>query len=202
MKTLISWVTSLGLLTAVTIGGCDAGQSESGGKCCPIDDHPSCCMQYGGTNKGGSCAAACDGMASPGDPGWKKGVDSEGCPIWIEPEKPASRCGEAYPVDAGPDAPDANACCPISEHPSCCMDYGGSPSTIGGCSAACDGMATPDDPGWKRSTDAKGCPIWIEPKNPVARCGGVFDAGKDASDAQTDAASDATSDVAVDGANP
>lgn len=61
--------------------------------CCPMSDVPSCCMAYGGyTYQQGICLLACDGMPAP-DEGWTRGVDSHGCPIWVEPEKWTQCCG-------------------------------------------------------------------------------------------------------------
>ena len=120
--------------------------------CCPIDDQPGCCMHYGGTSlsNGGDCAALCDGMALPGDPAWAKGVDRNGCPIWVEPPHPAHVCGEPVIPDAGPDT--NPSCCPIEPAPACCMLFGGAEVPGNSCGASCDGMASPTDPGWKLST--------------------------------------------------
>jgi hypothetical protein len=61
-------------------------------------------MQYGGwADVAGTCPTACDGMATPGDPGWHLETDAHGCKVWKEPASPAHRCGEP-PTPSDPDA--------------------------------------------------------------------------------------------------
>jgi hypothetical protein len=61
----------------------DASDASDGGQCCPISPHPGCCMDFGGLAAFG-CGTACDGMPLP-DANWQRGMDSNGCPIWIQP---------------------------------------------------------------------------------------------------------------------
>jgi hypothetical protein len=89
------------------IGGSDDGGTNGDGstnvKCCPPSPQPSCCMSYGGVAQGNACAQVCDGMPSPGDPGWHLGTDSNGCKVWIAPTNATSFCGEPQPPpDGGP----------------------------------------------------------------------------------------------------
>lgn len=63
-------------------------------------------MSYGGASQGNLCSQVCDGMPSPGDPGWKLSKDSDGCSVWIPPSNPTSYCGQPPPP------PDAGACAP------------------------------------------------------------------------------------------
>ena len=72
--------------------------------------------------------------------------------------------------DGSSDVSTQGQCCPMSSQPGCCMSYGGY-AEGGGCSTVCDGMPSPNDPGWHQSTDAHGCPIWVEPTNPQSFCG-------------------------------
>lgn len=84
---------------AAGVGGRDA-TAVDGGYCCPIDKQPGCCMSYGGfSRRRDGCGATCDGMPVPSED-WKRGYDSHGCPIWIEPTEWTDCCGCA-PRDAG-----------------------------------------------------------------------------------------------------
>jgi hypothetical protein len=77
-------------------------EPDAGPKCCPIDDHPSCCMQYGGSASHGFCGTVCDGMPGPGYPGWEKRIDADGCPFWYTPPDAPHQCGAV--ADAGQSA--------------------------------------------------------------------------------------------------
>ncbi len=68
--------------------------------------------------------------------------------------------------DSGPrkdGADDAGLCCPISEQPDCCMQYGGSRGERGSCDEVCDGIPVPEE-AWQRGVDENGCEYWIEPE--------------------------------------
>lgn len=83
---------------------------------------------------------------------------------------------EAGAPDSGADGglfgtlPDGGrvACCPISDEPDCCMDYGGADRY--GCGTWCDGMPLPSEQ-WTKSVDPYGCPIWVEPTRSNDCCG-------------------------------
>lgn len=76
----------------------------------------------------------------------------------------------AISTDATSEPPDSGMkCCPISDEPDCCMDYGG--SNIDGCGRVCDGMPWPSEPGWHKDVDALGCPIWVAPPQTNNCCG-------------------------------
>jgi hypothetical protein len=85
-------------------GGIDgSGVDGSSVTCCPPSAQPGCCMSFGGAAQGNACTKVCDGMPSPGDPGWHLSTDSDGCKVWIPPSSPTSTCGEPPPppLDAG-----------------------------------------------------------------------------------------------------
>jgi hypothetical protein len=69
-----------------------------------------------------------------------------------------------------PVAVDGGVCCPISESPACCMNYGGFQPKGAGCSYVCDGMPSPSEH-WTRSTDGHACPVWVEPAEWENCCG-------------------------------
>lgn len=73
-------------------------------ECCPMSPEPDCCMAYGGRNLG-ECATVCDGMSWP-NADWQRGVDSFGCPVWIEPPRTWDVCGAA-PLDSDASVTDA-----------------------------------------------------------------------------------------------
>jgi len=119
---LSKWISAGGFLLASVLVACsssstndpngasgDGGttsdaQSDSGVTCCPPDPSPGCCMKYGGAaDSSGECAAVCDGMPQPSDPGWKLDTDSYGCPIWTNPtpDFSAGTCGNPPPNDDG-----------------------------------------------------------------------------------------------------
>ncbi|HSQ65366.1 MAG TPA: hypothetical protein VLM85_19240 [Polyangiaceae bacterium] len=88
----------------------------------------------------------------------------------------AAACGgklDSGTDGGGGDASTTGVCCPPSTSPGCCMSFGGW-SSLGTCGAACDGMPTPDTPGWKQLTDAHGCKYWQQPANATSFCGGVL----------------------------
>ena len=70
------------------------------------------------------------------------------------------------------------------------MEYGGSPAMWGGqCRNVCDGMPSPDYPGWERRTDDNNCPYWWTPPDAPLGCGVARTDGSvdvDASDVGTD----------------
>lgn len=113
----LSLFAILGGSAAACTGGpaTDAADGPSGGaeadKCCPPASGPACCMDYGGSRKNGACARVCDGMPTPDDPGWKLGTDSEGCPVWTNPND-HFRGGTSNPDSSycgGPPKRDASA---------------------------------------------------------------------------------------------
>ncbi len=63
-------------------------------------------------------------------------------------------------------------CCNPSAVPSCCMSIGGY-TEVRNCVPVCDGIPTPDTPGWTLGTDAHGCKTWQQPANATNYCGGV-----------------------------
>jgi hypothetical protein len=71
----------------------------------------------------------------------------------------------------GGDVATSGMCCPPSPSPGCCMSFGGWAPF---CGTVCDGMPTPDTPGWKQLTDAHGCTYWQPPANATTTCGGVL----------------------------
>src|SRR5262249_16710984 len=73
-------------------------------------------------------------------------------------------------ADESSDASDAGICCPPDKTPSCCMAYGGARKSWG-CSAACDGMPVPSDPGWRLENDTAGCPVWTHPYDSMSKGG-------------------------------
>jgi hypothetical protein len=91
-------------------------------------------------------------------------------------------------------AQDGSRCCPISQVPACCMEYGGSsPSRL--CGTVCYGMPRADYPGWERRIDENGCPFWWTPPDAPRECGGVIlpepRVDADAPDTRSDASADA-----------
>jgi hypothetical protein len=56
-------------------------------------------------------------------------------------------------------------CCEPSPEPDCCMNYGG-PGTVANnaCGTTCDGMPTPNEPGWNIVINDSGCVSWEEPR--------------------------------------
>lgn len=90
---------------AATDGGAEATTAE-GGACCTPDPTPGCCMHYGGwADQSWECAAVCDGMPQPNDPGWVLTKDAHGCSVWTNPKPNGGpgTCGAATPIDAGTD---------------------------------------------------------------------------------------------------
>lgn len=99
-----------------------SAEGGTGGKCCPPGGL-GCCMDYGGWSSTGQCGiTSCDGMPSPGDPGWKIIKDDHGCDTWWNPVPYGgpNACG-APPFDSGADvkadvAKDAPADAPTDVH--------------------------------------------------------------------------------------
>jgi hypothetical protein len=119
------------------------------------------------TGCGGSVAPD-PSPASAGDDG---GVDTSTSPPEPGPYEPQPEAGpHPAPVDSGTgiDGGSTGAdtrtsvCCPIDDHPSCCMNYGGSPPEFF-CGEICDGLPEPTDPRWERRIDGNGCPYWYAP---------------------------------------
>jgi hypothetical protein len=118
------------------------------------------------TGCGGSVAPD-PSPASPGDDG---GVDTSTSPPAPGPYEPPPEAGpHPAPVDSGIDTGTStgadtktSVCCPIDDHPSCCMNYGGSPPAFF-CGEVCDGLPVPTDPRWERRIDGNGCPYWYAP---------------------------------------
>jgi hypothetical protein len=197
----------------VTVPDRDASSDTEGGACCPISDAPACCMQYGGSpGPQSSCGTVCDGMPWPGYPGWEKRVNDKGCPFWWTPPDAPPGCNGIVPdaradadakggVDVSSDA-EGGLCCPISPAPACCMQYGGSPGQFG-CMTVCDGIPSPNYPGWERRTDANGCLYWWTPPEAPPGCSiPVPDARVDVdAPADADASLDAVSRPDVDAQN-
>ncbi len=68
----------------------------------------------------------------------------------------------------GDDVSVSGQCCPPSAQPNCCMSFGG--WSEGGCKTVCDGMPTPNEPGWHQATDSHGCLAWVAPTNATNIC--------------------------------
>ena len=92
--------------------------------------------------------------------------------------------------DTSSDA-EGGVCCPISDAPACCMQYGGSPGPQRACGSVCDGMPWPSYPGWQKRVDENGCPFWWTPPDAPDGCfPGLPDARADAKN-DADVSSDA-----------
>jgi hypothetical protein len=125
--------------------------------------------------------AACGGSVAPEG----RAVDDDAATDTSASPSPGPRPDDP-PPEAGPmptpvdaDATPTAVCCPIDDHPSCCMRYGGTKSETGNCGEICDLLPDPDDPRWQRRIDENGCPYWYAPPEIPIACNpfGPFDSG-------------------------